>query len=206
MWRYIIIAASLAFAAAVQPGPLQAYLLSRASGIGWRRTLPAAFSPLLSDGPIALLALLVLGQLSPAMHAILRGAGGLLLLYLGWRAFGQWRRDAGGLARAPERTSRTLLEAALVNLLNPNPYLGWTLVLGPVVLAGWRESPGTGVAAIAAFYVTIVTMLAVLIVAFGSVRYLGARFQRALLLLSVAILCGLGLYQIVLAIRSIGVL
>lgn len=91
MLKYIAIGGGLAFAAAVQPGPLQAYLLSRVTAVGWRRTLPASLAPLLSDGPIALVALLVVGRLSPGTQAVLRTAGGVLLLYLAQRAFRHWR-------------------------------------------------------------------------------------------------------------------
>ncbi|MBD3163423.1 MAG: hypothetical protein GF346_13105 [Candidatus Eisenbacteria bacterium] len=201
MLEPIAFGASLAFAAAVQPGPLQAYLFSRVVSLGWRRTLPASFSPLLSDGPIALLALLVLGRLSPTTQSVLRGAGGLLLLYLAYGAFRQWRRPVADPLARKGKVPGTLLEAALVNLVNPNPYLGWTLILGPAVIAAWRESPERGVAVVAAFYTVMVTMLAVLIVAFGSARVLGARFQRALLLLSVLILAGLGAYQLAVFVR-----
>ena len=197
MVKYIVIGASLAFAAAVQPGPLQAYLLSRVAAIGWRRTLPAALAPLLSDGPIALLALLVLGRLSPAMQSILRAAGGLLLFFLAWRTFQQWRCNTFGSREPGEKVPRTLFEAALVDLLNPNPYLGWALVLGPVVVAAWREAPSSGVAVVVAFYATMIAMLAFLIFAFGSTRLLGPKFQRALLPVSAMILAGLGIYQLV---------
>ena len=204
MLKHIIIGGSLAFAAAVQPGPLQAYLFSRVTAIGWRRTLPASFAPLLSDGPIAVLALLVLGRLSPTMQSLLRAAGGVLLLTLAWRAFRQWRRpDLGSLKRG-DKIPRTLLEAALVNILNPNPYLGWALILGPVVVAAWHESPGTGVAVVVAFYATMITMLAVLIFAFGSARFLGPRFQRNLMLLSALVLAGLGVYQLAISVSYFG--
>ena len=95
MLKSILIGGGLAFAAAVQPGPLQAYLFSRVAASGWRRTLPASFAPLLSDGPIALLALLVLGRMSPTLQNGLRAAGGVLLLYLAWKSLQQWRRDTG---------------------------------------------------------------------------------------------------------------
>lgn len=201
MLKYIAIGASLAFAAAVQPGPLQAYLLSRVAAIGWRRTLPASFAPLLSDGPIALLALLVLGRLSPAAHAVLRIAGGLLLFYLAWSAVRHWRTTGSDIGKTAGKTPRTLLEAALVNILNPNPYLGWSLVLGPVVVTAWRESPGRGVAVVAAFYVTMVAMLAASIFALGTTRFLGPRPQRVLLLVSALILAGLGIYQLVMGVQ-----
>ncbi len=38
----VLLGSGFAFAAVIQPGPLQAFLLSRAVAAGWRRTLPAA--------------------------------------------------------------------------------------------------------------------------------------------------------------------
>ena len=72
MFEYVIIGSGFAFAAALQPGPLQAYLLSSVLQRGWRRTLPAAFAPLLSDGPIVVIALLVLTRISEEIQIILR--------------------------------------------------------------------------------------------------------------------------------------
>jgi threonine/homoserine/homoserine lactone efflux protein len=196
MLEYIGIGGGLAFAAAVQPGPFQAYLLSRVAALGWRRTLPAALAPLLSDGPIALLALVVLGHLSEAMQSAMRAGGGLLLLFFAWRTFQEWRRH-GTVATAPaEKVPRTLLEATVVNLLNPNPYIGWALILGPVVLGAWREAPSSGVAVVVAFYATLIVTSAVLILLFGSAQSVGPNIQRRLLLVSALVLAGLGVYQL----------
>ncbi len=199
-----MIGSGFAFAAAVQPGPLQAFLLARVTASGWRRTLPAAFAPLLSDGPIAVLALLVLGRMSGGLLHVLRAAGGLLLLYLAWGAYRQWRGpDEAGVTLA-DQTPRTLLQAALVNLLNPNPYLGWALVLGPTAAAAWRVAPHNAVALVAAFYVTMVVSLAALIAAMGSARLLGPRGQHALLLTSALLLAGIGVYQLALSASGAG--
>jgi threonine/homoserine/homoserine lactone efflux protein len=194
--KYVSIGAGLAFTAAVQPGPLQAYLFNRATSIGWRRTLPAACSPLLSDGPIALVALLILGRLSPALQSVLRIAGGVLLLYLSWSAFRRSRQEASPAPEPQTKVPRTFFEAALVNLLNPNPYLGWALILGPIVVAAWRESAGLGVAVVGSFYATMITTLALLIALFGSARFLSARLQRLLAAASIVILVGIAGYQL----------
>ncbi len=196
MLRYLLLGGGLAFAAAVQPGPLQAYLLSQVAARGWKRTLPASFSPLLSDGPIAALALLVLGRLSGVMQQALRAAGGFLLFYLAWVAYRQWKRPEQAADNDEAAVPRTLLRATLVNLLNPNPYLGWTLILGPTAVVAWRQGPGLAVAFIAAFYATMVLTLAALIFVFGSARFFGPRVQRVLLLISVAALAGIAGYQL----------
>jgi threonine/homoserine/homoserine lactone efflux protein len=195
----VLVGAGFAFAAAVQPGPLQAFLVSRVAAAGWRRTLPAAVAPVLSDVPIALLALLVLGGLSEDAQHLLRAGGGVLLLYLAATTFRQWRHPtAPGAHRS---TPRTLFEAVLLNLLNPNPYLGWALVLGPSALAAWRGHPANAVALVAAFYVTMVTLLASFIVVVGTARFLGSRAQHALIGASAVALAALGVSLLVSAAR-----
>jgi threonine/homoserine/homoserine lactone efflux protein len=77
--EYLLIGGGFAFAAAIQPGPLQAFLLSSVAQKGWKRTLPASLSPLLSDGPIALLVLLVLNRVPETMGRVLQATGGVLL-------------------------------------------------------------------------------------------------------------------------------
>ncbi|HQR44391.1 MAG TPA: LysE family transporter [Thermoanaerobaculia bacterium] len=188
--------AGLAFAAVVQPGPLQAFLLSRAATEGWRRTLPAAFSPLLSDGPIALLAVLLLSRFPPAAQSLLRAAGGVLLLYLAGSSLRALR--AGADAPEPDRRAapKTLFQAAAVNLLNPNPYLAWALVLGPAAVSAWRIRPVNAVALLLSFYGVMVTGLAAFIVLASGARSLPPRARRAVALAAAAILAGLGLWML----------
>jgi threonine/homoserine/homoserine lactone efflux protein len=180
-----------AFAAAVQPGPLQTYLISQSLSHGWRRTLPAAFSPLLSDGPVILLVLLVLSRVPLWMAQALRLAGGVFVLYLAWAALKAWR-TYGAQPMAPAPSS--LLRAALVNVLNPNPYISWSLVLGPLLLKAWREAPAHGVALLAGFYGTMVLALAGTIVLFAAARNLGPRVTRVLIALSSVALACFGCY------------
>jgi len=190
---YIIFGGGYAFASAIQPGPLQAFLLSRVAQSGWRRTLPASLSPLLSDGPIALLVLLVLKRLPEQMSWILQVAGGVFLLYLATATYRQWRRQTAGTADEGS-APRTLVQAAVVNVLNPNPYLGWSLVLGPEALKAWRHNPSHAVVFIAAFYATMVASLAAIILLFSTTRFLGPHGRRALVLVSAAALAALGVY------------
>jgi threonine/homoserine/homoserine lactone efflux protein len=192
----VLFCAGFAFAAAVQPGPLQAFLFSRAAADGWKRTLPASIGPLLSDVLPALLALFAFGRLPAAAQPLLRTAGGLLLLYLAWTAARRLQPAVAPLAANPGSAPATLLQAALVNVLNPNPYLGWALVLGPAVAAAWRRHPGNAVAMLVAFYGTMVATLAALICVFGTARLLSVRAQRALLAASALILAALAVFQL----------
>ncbi len=196
MSEYLLIGIGFSFAAAVQPGPLQAFLLSTTAAHGWKRTLPAAFSPVLSDGPIALVVLLLLKQVPAGFERAVQAAGGVLLLYLAGLTFFEWRKQRQGEPGESRSVPRTLFQATGVNLLNPNPYLGWSLVLGPLLLKAWHAGPLNAVALIVAFYGTMVASLSAIIIVFGTVRSLGPRVVRVLLLLSAVTLCALGVYQL----------
>jgi threonine/homoserine/homoserine lactone efflux protein len=193
---YLILGATYAFAAAVQPGAFQTYLVSQTLRNGWRRTLPAALSPLISDGPIILLVLLVLSRVPAGLQQVLRFAGGVFLLYLAAGAWKTWRKYTGTVPAAVQSPRQSLLRAAVVNLLNPNPYLGWSLVLGPLLLKGWHETPAHGIALVVGFYLTMILTLAAIIMLFAAARNLGPRVNHALIGASAAGLACFGLYQL----------
>jgi hypothetical protein len=80
--------------------------------------------------------------------------------------------------------------------LNPNPYIGWSFVLGPILIKGWRASPANGIALLAGFYVVIISSMAAMIFLFASARSLGRRIQKALIAFSSVALACLGIYQL----------
>jgi threonine/homoserine/homoserine lactone efflux protein len=202
MLPYLSIGMIYAFAAVVQPGPFLTYLISQSLANGWRRTLPAALSPLVSDVPIVLLVLFVLTNMPLNLQRALQIAGGVFLLYLAWGAFNTWRQKQQARATIVSASHQTVLKAAAVNLLNPNPYLGWTLVMGPLLLQAWRESPALGLTLIAAFYGTMVITLAGIIVLFGAAKTLGPKVNRVLIGISALALTVFGCVQLWLGTKS----
>ena len=202
MLGYIVQGFGYGFAAAAEPGPFQTYVISQALSKGWRRTLPAALAPLVSDGPIIALVLLVLNQLPDALHQFLNIASGLFILYLALNAVLSWRDYAPVAPVMPLSGQQSLLRAAVMNALSPGPYIFWGLVTGPVLLAGWREGPGNAVGFLIAFYAALVLTLAGLILLFGTARQLGPKVNRALLGISALALLGFGLYQLWLGVSA----
>ncbi len=202
MWVYLIQGIGYGFAAAVQPGPFQAYLISQTLSNGWRRTLPAALAPLISDGPIILLTLAVLSYVPVWFQRFLYIAGGLFILYLAYSAFAAWRNfdEAGVVTHSATRQSA--IRAAMMNALSPGPYLYWSLVTGPILLAGWRKAPVNGVGFLASFYATIVLSLIAIVVVFGTARRFGPKVNRVLVGVSAIALAGFGLYQLWLGLGS----
>lgn len=196
MLTYILQGIGYGFTAAVQPGPFQTYIISQTLNNGWRHTLPAALAPLVSDGPIIALALLVLNRVPAWLEPALQIAGGLFVLYLAMGSYRAWRRYDPEAAVVAPASHQSLLQAALMNSLSPGPYIFWSLVTGPILLAAWRETPARGIGFLAGFYVTIVAGLAGIILLAGTAKRFGPAVNRALLGVAAAALAGFGLYQL----------
>ena len=196
MWIYLLQGIGYGLAAASQPGPFQTYLISQTLTRGWKRTLPAALAPLVSDGPIILICVLLLSQVPVWMQRILYIAGGLFILYLAYGTYNSWKNFDSRLPTLETGTQQSILKAALMNALSPGPYIFWTLVTGPILLKGWRETPVNGIGFLIGFYVTLVSSLAALILIFGTAAKLGPKFNRMLLGISAIALTCFGLYQL----------
>jgi threonine/homoserine/homoserine lactone efflux protein len=196
MLYYLICGGTYAFAAAVQPGPLQSYLFAQSLSQGWRKTLPAACAPLISDGPILILAVFVLTAFPVWSLRILQCAGSIFLLYLALQTWSTWR-NFDKLVLVEQRTAqRTLVQAVGVNILNPAPYLGWSLVMGPLLLKGWSEHPINALALLVGFYATMIITQMCFIIVFAHTKKLGSQVVRILIGVSAVVLVVFALCQL----------
>ena len=196
MIKYLIFGVTYAFACAVQPGPFQTFLIAQALEKGWKRTLPAALAPILSDGPIILVAVVLLRTMPPWLEPLLFFTGGLFLIYLAFLSWHNWQASSSSAPVTEAHQANTLTKAAIVNLLNPNPWLGWSLVMGPLLVTGWRESPLNGIVLIASFYLTMIVTTAILIILFAGAGRVGPRVNRILLLIATVGLAAFGIYAL----------
>ncbi len=188
---YFLQGVGLSIPATTTPGPFQAMLFSETLLRGFRHSAILVIVPVITDAPIIVLMLFILKQLPPIMINVLNVAGGLFVLYLAWNLFRQWRANkeqqvdvnavqasAGGLLR----------KGILMNFLNPNPYLFWGLVSGPILIDALNRSIAYGVAFLIGFYGMFVVGLLLLAVLFHQARRLEQRLVRWLLLLSIMVL------------------
>jgi threonine/homoserine/homoserine lactone efflux protein len=196
MWIYLFQGIGYGLAAASQPGPFQTYLISQTLTCGWRRTLPAALAPLVSDGPIILVCLLVLSQVPAWLQQSLYIVGGLFILYLAYGTYKSWINFDLRALQSESTNKQSVFKAALMNAFNPNPYIFWTLVTGPILLKGWRETPVNGIGFLAGFYITMIGSLVVIILVFGVASRVGPKVNRLLLGASAIALFCFGLYQL----------
>jgi len=188
MINYFIFGISYAFACVVQPGPFQAFLFSQSLMHGWRKTIPLVFAPLLSDLPVIILVLLVLTQIPHVVLVILQCIGGVFLLYLAFNAYKTWR-TFNQTDQPLVTNQKNLFKAVLVNLLNPNPYLGWSLVMGPMLIKGWSENPANGI-------ILLIIYSIVMVILFAAAGNLGPRINRISLGISVIAFAIFGFYQL----------
>ena len=201
MLAYFLQAFALGLSAAATPGAFQTFLIGQALKNGWRPTLPAVFAPLISDGPIIVCMAFILTRLPPHALRAIQIAGGVYVLYLAWRTSAAFRRFV--FVARPDESGRTLRQAVITNLLSPGAYIFWSLLAGPVLVRGWRQSPADGLAFLAGFYVAMIGALALIVVLFAAARGLGPRVSRALLGVSSLALFGFGAYQLWQGVRGL---
>ena len=195
MLIYFLKACSLGLSAAALPGPLQALLLSESVKHGWRKSLPMALTPLLSDGPILLLAVLVLSRTPAWFLTTVQLAGGVFILYLAYAALMAFKQFETRVVVVGEFPG--LLKSALLNFLNPNPWLFWSLVGAPIFLQGLGVSGWWAAGFLLGFFGCMLLALAGLIVVFSQARRAGDGFNRGLLLVSALGLFVFGGFQVV---------
>jgi threonine/homoserine/homoserine lactone efflux protein len=196
MIAYILQGIVYGFAAAVQPGPFQAYAILQAVRYGWRKALVYALVPLCSDLPIIAVVIFVLALVPDAWVIVLRFIGGLFLLYLAGKALLGARRLSDEPEPGAGSHPRNFFQAVLINLLNPNPYLFWSLISGPILVAGWKQNPAYAVGMLAAFYLVMILCTGGLIILVSAVRGLHKNMRLAFVLLSACGLAFFGVYQI----------
>jgi threonine/homoserine/homoserine lactone efflux protein len=129
----------LGLSCGVSPGPLLALLLGQTLRHGAREGCKIALTPLATDAPIILVALVLAAKLAALrpLLGIVSLAGGAFVLYLAWDSLRPMRVDAD----APAERPRSWLKGILTNLLSPHPWLFW-LTVGAAMLAkaidqGW---------------------------------------------------------------------
>lgn len=150
----------LGLAAGFSPGPLTVLVIGETLRHGLRSGLQVAVAPLLTDIPIILLAMLALERLLAAPIALgaVSLAGGLFLLWLGYRSTRVAGVDASSAGGAPH----SIRKGIAINLLNPNPYVFWASVGVPAVLNALAISWAHAGAFLGAFFFFIVGSKALL--------------------------------------------
>jgi len=197
--RFFAQGAALGLTAAATPGSLQTLLISETLLGGIQRGARVTLAPLITDAPIIVAVLFVLQRVPPIVVQILSLAGGVFVLYLAWGLWKQWRQGQQATAAVEGAQPigwKGLWRASIVNWLNPNPYLFWTLVGGPTLIAALDQSVWYGVAFLVGMYSVFIGGMLLIAAVFHQARRLGPRMVRGLLLISIGILVIFGVLLI----------
>lgn len=128
---------TLGLSAGFSPGPLLALVVSQTVRHGFREGAKVACAPLVTDFPIIFLSVLILSRLSAyrGILGLVSVLGGMFLVYLAYE-----NMKTTGMEVVGEEEPRSLLKGAVVNAINPHPYVFWMTVGGPLILRGASES------------------------------------------------------------------
>ncbi len=183
----------LGLAAGVAPGPLLTLVVSQTLRFGTAEGLKVALAPLLTDLPIVLVSVLLLSRLSDfgKILGVISLTGALYLGFLALEAL----RAAPVEADFSEANPKSWRRGALVNFLNPHPYLFWMTVGGPLILKGMQKDPVSPLLFVAGFYILLVGSKLFLAVVIGRYRgFLSSRAYMFVLRGLGLVLAGLGLF------------
>jgi len=144
----------LGLASGLAPGPLLALVLAQTLKHGRREGFKVAVSPLITDAPIILLALLVAAKAAEFRQVlgIVSLAGGAFVLYLAWETFRPAAASSEGKAEKPGSWTKGIL----ANLLSPHPWLFWLTVGSATLAKSMAESWLAAAAFLFGFYLLLV--------------------------------------------------
>ena len=149
MWTFAVTGVVFGLAAGLSPGPLLTLVVTESLRGGTRAGMRVAAAPLLTDGPIVLVSVVLLTRVaSSGILDVLALAGALFLAYLAWDSLTAKAPEAA--ARAPRRSALT--KGAFVNVLNPHPYLFWVGIGGPTLLGAWEQSAAHALSFVVGMY------------------------------------------------------
>lgn len=174
---------SLGIGAGVAPGPLLAVVIRATLEGGFAAGARVAMGPFLTDLPIIAFAVLLAAALPEEALAALGIAGGAFLVWLGVEALreepGPVEAAAGGegAVGAASATAGSFRRGALVNLLNPHPWVFWIAVGVPILGDG---SAAEAAVFLVAFYAMLVgsKLVVAALLAAGRERLLRGRGYR----------------------------
>ena len=197
---------ALGLGSGLAPGPLLALVVATTLRRGAGAGIQVAAAPLVTDLPIILLSVLALSNVPERVVAGLALAGAVVVAWLAVESLRAARtatlptRDAAD----PPAGLAPLRRGALVNLLNPAPWLFWATVGGPFLVATWRDAPAEALTWVAGFYLALVGAKVALAVGLAPAhRAQSTRVFRALLLASGL---ALGAVSVLLAVEAISAL
>lgn len=129
----LLLGLSLGIGAGVAPGPLLAVVIRSTLEGGFAAGARVAVGPLLTDVPIIGVAAVLAAALPEEALAGLGIAGGLFLVWLGVEALRDVPAPIEQATSGTAAAAASFKRGAVVNLLNPHPWVFWIAVGVPIL-------------------------------------------------------------------------
>lgn len=154
IWHYISAGIILGLTSGISPGPLLTLVLNQTIRHNKTEGIKVALSPLITDLPIILITVLILGRLArfDMFLAVISFAGAIFLAYLAIESL----RNRELSIRLQTSDSGSLKKGIIANFLNPSPYLFWATVGTPLMLKAYKTDLLTSILFMMSFYVFLI--------------------------------------------------
>lgn len=167
----LLTALVLGLYAGFSPGPMLTLVLSETLKHGTKAGLQVALSPLITDVPIIILALVLMNQLAQMQTAlgIMSLVGALVLTWMGYESLKTQPIEINNSSLITKPAS--LKKGILVNLVNPHPYIFWITIGAPLIYKAYQQYLGLALVALLGFYVCLVGAKVLLALIAGRYRH-----------------------------------
>lgn len=153
----------------IKPGPLLTMVIRETLSGGLRAGVWTAAAPIFTDGPLIIVSLLAASWIStrPSILIVISILGAAYLLKMGLECF-SIEPPSSDLVEVD--VSDSFKRGVLTNLLNPNVYIFWFLIGGPLMASVADEEPLAPVAYAVTFLVSIIIVKSIIALAFDRTR------------------------------------
>ncbi len=188
MLEILFSAVCFGLTAGLSPGPLLTLVVTETLHHGKIAGMRVALAPVLTDGPIILVSLFLLSQMTNSNRIL--GAisllGGTFATFLAIESL----RTKGITISIQGEPPHSLKKGVLVNFLSPHPYIFWMSVGGPLILHAQQVNKLGGILFIGTFLAGLVgSKLALAVVVARSRTFLrGAVYLWTVRVLGIALL------------------
>ena len=173
----------------LKPGPLLTTVIKETLTNGFRGGIRAASAPFFTDGPLILFSIFMAGWIAnqPLVFCGIAVLGALFLTRMGMECFNPEIPD---IDPTDVDLTQSLKKGIITNLLNPNAYIFWLLIGGPLMATVAASEPIAPFAYAISFLVSIV-LVKITIAYFFSKAQVNLSSDRYLLTLKI---CGLAMF------------
>ena len=153
-FTFFIAGSVFGLAGGFSPGPTTTVVVSQTLRFGFIDGIKVAIAPALTDAPIILASLVLVGQLArfEPVLGIISLLGAAFLLYLAFESL----RVRGIEIDETQVEPRSISRGFVANLLNPHPYLFWFVIGAPKLIEASENGWMTAVAFLVGLYACLI--------------------------------------------------